>query len=347
MDMFISLGSGRFGALVAALSSVMLGCAGCNEVTGSRPSSVSVLWRTSLSGRLAGSNNLPTTDGQRFFITGRGADAGVVAFDVQDGERLWSLNPFTQSLPVYLAVHNGRVFAAENVAFALDAATGRELWRTPLDADASLSQNAADAHAFYVGTRSHRVYALDVASGAPLWQVDLGPGWPYESLTKGISVSGDTVYATVERAYSQNGYYAAGIIVALDRTTGRELWRHQNGDGSSPRGIIGAPTVAGRLLLASDHRGNAFYAVDRFTGQQVWRVPTQAPKRHPSSLMASCMAPQSTRTSIPLNSRPDVCCGGRDPQWVEVITTRSARTLSSTISSSSVWWTGTTGACSA
>ncbi|MDQ3607146.1 MAG: PQQ-like beta-propeller repeat protein [Gemmatimonadota bacterium] len=83
------------------------------------------------------------------------------------------------------------------------------------------------------------------------------------------------MYAAVDRYYSQNGYYSAGVIVALDRTTGRELWRYQNGNGNDSRGVIGAPTVAGRLLLSSDHKGNAFFAVDRFTGQEVWRVPTE------------------------------------------------------------------------
>jgi glucose dehydrogenase len=166
------------------------------------------------------------------------------------------------------------VFAAEGVAFALDAATGRELWRFTPDADASLGRSAADDGAFYFGTLSRRAYAVSVTDGSLLWSTQLGPEWQYNSPVKGVAVSGDTVYATIDRHYSQNGFYSAGVIVALDRSTGRELWRYQNGEGTDSRGIVGAPTVSGNLLLASDHKGNAFFAVNRFTGQQVWRTHT-------------------------------------------------------------------------
>jgi glucose dehydrogenase len=205
------------------------------------------------------------------YVTG----TGVAAFDVQTGAQVWKTPPFTRSIPTYVSVRDGRVYTAEAVAYAFDAQTGRELWRFTPGADASLSQNVADDHAFYVGTRGHRVYALHVADGAPLWEINLGADWPYENLVKGIALSGDTVYAAAERTYSQNGYLSAGVIVALDRFTGRELWRHQNGDGTSPRGVIGAPAAAGNYLVVSDHRGNAFYAVDRFTGKEVWRTPTE------------------------------------------------------------------------
>ncbi len=272
MKYFLRFGLGRFGAPATLLGGLALMNAACQDVTaGGRRGPAEVLWRTPVAERFAGTISVPITDGDHFYITG----TGVAAFDRETGALVWKSSRFTSSIPTYVDVQDGRVFAAEAVAFAFDAETGRELWRAPLDADASLSQNTADEHAFYVGTRNHRVYALNVETGQPLWVVDLGPGWPYESLVKGISISGDTVYAAVERAYSQNGYLATGIIVALDRDTGRELWRHENGTGQDPHGIIGAPTVAGRLLLASDHRGNAFYAVDRFTGREVWRTPTE------------------------------------------------------------------------
>lgn len=63
--------------------------------------------------------------------------------------------------------------------------------------------------------------------------------------------------------------------MALDRNTGRVLWRYSTGTGEQRRNVVAGPTVEGRLLLASDHFGNGFFSVDRFTGQVVWRVEGQ------------------------------------------------------------------------
>lgn len=270
-DLF-STWPGRFGAPAILVSSLALTGAGCQEVTGGPPAArTEVVWRTPVQERFAGTTSVPETDGQRVYVTG----TGVAAFDVQSGARVWQTPRFTESIPTHLAVRGGRVFAAEATVWAFDAATGRELWRYTPDSDASLSQSAADERAVYFGTRTRRVYALGAADGAPLWTVRLGADWPHDSPVKGIAAVGDTVYAAIDRHYSPNGFYSAGVIAALDRATGRELWRHQNGTGADSRGIIRAPTVAGRLLLAADHKGSAFYAVDRFTGQEVWRTPTE------------------------------------------------------------------------
>lgn len=264
---------GRLGAPATLLCALVVTAASCKDATGGGGGGgpAAIVWRTPVADKFAGTISVPQADADRMYVTG----TGLAAFDLRTGAPVWKTGPFTQSIPAYVSVQGGRVLAAEAAAFAFDAATGRELWRTLLDGDASLSENTADERAFYVGTRTHRVYALGLESGAPLWVADLGMSWPAESLVKGIAVSGDTVYATVERPYSANGFLSAGVIVALDRGTGRELWRYQNGAGDTSRGVIGAPTVAGRLLLASDHKGNAFFAVDRFTGAEVWRTPTQ------------------------------------------------------------------------
>lgn len=273
MTAFLGLCSGRFSAAASLVGMFLLSGTGCQDITSREGgSSAKVLWKTPVQGKLAGSGRVPATDGQRIYATG----AGVAAFDAQNGAMLWQSLPFTASIPTFLSARDGQVFFAEAVAVGLDAQSGRERWRFKPDGDASLSQSAVDDQAFYFGTDSRNAYAVRVSDGTPLWSTRLGSDWQSGSWIKGLSVSGDTVYAAVDRYYSQNGYYSAGVIVALDRTTGRELWRYQNGDGSDSRGVIGAPTVAGRLLLSSDHKRGAFFAVDRFTGQEVWRVATEA-----------------------------------------------------------------------
>ncbi len=263
---------GRHGAPAALFrASLMFAVIGCEEISGVGQNSA-ILWRTPLEARDARVMSAPATDGKRVYHLG----SGVVAFDAATGTPLWRSNRFPTSQPTSLVVQDGRIFTAEATAFALDAESGRELWRFSPDASAALSQNTADERAFYVGTTTHRVYALGAVDGALLWTVDVGPGWQHEGAVKGIARGGDTVYVAAERSYSANGYYSAGVIVALDRMTGRELWRYQDGTGSDSRGVVDAPTVAGRFILMSDLKGHAFYAVDRFTGQEVWRVNTEA-----------------------------------------------------------------------
>lgn len=213
------------------------------------------------------SDETPVTDGERVYAIA----GGMVTFSAHTGEIVWT-HRLVRYVPRNPVLRNGRLFAAEQVAFALDAATGRELWRFTPDADGALGESTGDERAFYFGTGTHRVYALDAATGSLLWSTDVGPDWQYTGTVLGVSVSGDTVYAGVRQYNAENGYISTGWIVALDRTTGKELWRYRNGSGNDIRSISAAPTVAGRLLLASDLHGASFFAVDRFTGQEVWRV---------------------------------------------------------------------------
>ncbi|HEU0013599.1 MAG TPA: PQQ-binding-like beta-propeller repeat protein [Longimicrobium sp.] len=264
-----------------ALAFVLVAFVACGDVTGAgRGKAPEVIWRTPLAVRYSTSDQTPAADGERLYAIA----GGMVTFSAHTGEIVWTYS-LDRYIPSNAVLRNGRVFAAENIAFALDAETGAELWRFTPDEQASHGESTADEHAFYFGTWSHRVYALDQATGALLWSTDIGPDWQYTGIVKGVSVSGDTVYAAAREYTAANGYISNGWIVALDRTTGRELWRYRSGNGSQLRSVSSALTVAGRLLLASDLHGSSFFAVDRFTGQEVWRVesapgfvgPVQAP----------------------------------------------------------------------
>ena len=69
--------------------------------------------------------------------------------------------------------------------------------------------------------------------------------------------------------------------VALNRSTGTEPWRFVTPNDRSD--VSGAPRVADRLLLASDVYGGSFFALDRFTGGEIWRIRTDGfgPNRAP------------------------------------------------------------------
>ena len=270
--MYIPLpGLGRLGAPASLLFTLLVFTgASCKDIIGGRegPGDVQMIWRTSIATGGSGPHSTPATDGERLF-----AEVGrtIQAFDVRSGALIWSV-PRPPNSPANVVVRDGRVFAAGSSILALDAASGRELWQFKPDTTATFGRITVDDYAVYIGTASHRVYALSTTDGTALWSVDIGPEWNYPSVVRGISVSGDTLYIGAEQWRAQNGYIASGWLVALNRYTGAVLWRYSIGSGNERRNVASQPTVAGRLLLASDHFGSSFFAVDRFTGEEVWRV---------------------------------------------------------------------------
>jgi outer membrane protein assembly factor BamB len=259
------------GAARLAAGGVLLLAAGtgCADVFGGGGGHDWLAWAVPVE---SGYHGRPGVDGGRVFIEG---DSGVAAFDQRTGERLWEPRLRDGGFSTNLVHRGGRVFAAEaEVVRAYDAATGGVLWRMTPPGSGDLAESAADAGAVYVGTRTHRILALAQGDGTVLWDVDVGTGWAHAGVVSGVSVSGDTVYAAVWRYLGANGFESATVVVALDRASGRELWRFQtDGVGSFP---AGAPVVAGRLLLVSDAYSNAVFAVDRFTGLQAWRAAGEA-----------------------------------------------------------------------
>ena len=127
-----------------------------------------------------------------------------------------------------------------------------------------------DERAFYIGTRSNRVYALDVSTGQPLWMSSPLAEIRYRAMVEGAIVSGDTAYVAITEDTSPTGHLKRGWIVALDRYTGEILWRYVNERTGEPHDA-GDHSVAGRILLVNDYRGGAFFGLDRFTGKEVWR----------------------------------------------------------------------------
>ncbi len=253
---------------------VSAGLASCHNPfsdDGAKPSEF--VWRTVITEPDSGGwGGLPAVaDGRVFVAAGR----DIVAFDSRTGAILWrtrvgfGVNP--SAVAPNILVRDSRLFLSGVAAvFSLDVATGAIRWQFPTPVQTDRSESSVDDLAMYVGTRNHKVYALDLNDGHPFWTVDLGSDWQYLGIVEGTAVSGDTVYTVLNRFLNSNGLYRSGVIVALDRRSGRELLRYES--AGTQHDARGAPAIAGRLLVVSDEAGTSFFAVDRFTGQEVWRV---------------------------------------------------------------------------
>ncbi|MBB4634874.1 PQQ-binding-like beta-propeller repeat protein [Longimicrobium terrae] len=251
------------------LGLVLCAQAGCiPDATPTEPEkpggTIAVVWRTPVTLINTGREDL-AVDEHAFYTLYR----GISAYDTDSGALLWNV-PESAYRALNLVAVSGRVFVASVSVRAYDARSGAELWRSAVDSLAR-TEIAADERAVYVGTDTRRVLALDVATGRTLWSADaVVPDGDYRESVIGIVTHGDTVYAAVIQELNQSGGRKRGWMVALDRNTGRVLWRYVNERENEPHDL-GNHAVAGRMLLMNDLNGGAMIGVDRFTGLEVWR----------------------------------------------------------------------------
>ncbi len=159
-------------------------------------------------------------------------------------------------------VAQGRVYAidADERLSAVDADTGRSIWRVDLTPDDDRSGGGSGGGAayfegrLYVATGYAQVICLDPENGKEIWRTTLTG--PFRS---GPAVDQGRVFAVS----SDNQ------IHALDMATGRKLWTHSGlAEGA---GIYGgaAPVVAGTVLIAGLSSGELF-ALRVDNGRVLW-----------------------------------------------------------------------------
>ncbi|MBB4634872.1 PQQ-binding-like beta-propeller repeat protein [Longimicrobium terrae] len=224
---------------------------------------IEVVWRTPITASGSGREDLAIDDHAFYTLVN-----GVTAYDLNSGALLWNV-PESRHRALNLVVSSGRLFVSSTDVQAIDARTGTALWRTAVDSLAR-TETTADDRAVYVGTDTRRVVALDVSTGRPLWSAEVLADGAYRESVIGIVAHGDTVYAAIIQELNQSGGAKRGWMVALDRNTGRVLWRYVNERLNEPHDV-GGHAVAGRMLLMNDLNGGAMIGLDRFTGQEVWR----------------------------------------------------------------------------
>jgi outer membrane protein assembly factor BamB len=223
-----------------------------------------------------------------YFGTG---DGQVIARDVGTGAQRWAAKAGAAGQRVDGAnvVVRAGVVAVSVVGHTvgLDAATGRELWSYDAPPDTGLgsiglagqvvaSHLDADDQAVYIPAWGASVSAVDRRTGAVRWAWRPGraptdtaaSGRLFRSGAMGVRVSGDTVFATAWHFTVANGVRSEAWLVALDRATGRELWRAvlPNARGGIVRG---APALVGRYAVFNTSEVRV-YAVDRATGRLGW-----------------------------------------------------------------------------
>jgi outer membrane protein assembly factor BamB len=231
-----------------------------------------------------------------FFADGVG---DVTARDQRTGQVLWSRDSQTGGRIVgyNLLAQQGVVVAPgafEVVAF--DAASGADRWRyePPLDTLNPFAQPPqpgfmgstrldADETTVYIPAWGASISAVDLQTGQLRWVWGDGNPGGFRSGSMGVRVHGDTVYAPVWHNVNQFGGLSEVWLVALERATGRELWRKVFPAYTSGVSTQGSPAVFENLVIFTS-AGGYEYAVDRFTTELVWQftpTPVQATLSQP------------------------------------------------------------------
>jgi outer membrane protein assembly factor BamB len=160
-----------------------------------------------------------------------------------------------------LAIADGRVFtlAADeqggDVAVALSADDGRELWRVPLDpapegTDGPDSTPAVRGPLVYTLSRACRLRALEVATGKATWQRDLIADFGVAA-RRGCATS---PLLEGDRLILQAGGKDDHRVVALNPLTGANVWSSKGVERTSQASVVVADLASVRQVVAHQVR---------------------------------------------------------------------------------------------
>lgn len=184
------------------------------------------LWTASLRGL---SDSAPTVAGGRVFVV---VGAGFVqAFDATSGSALWVSRPSTSNnFQLSTPAASGRLIfvgsSNRGAVYALDAGTGKIVWKDQLDGIMDSSAAVANG-VVYIGGYNN-TYALNSRTGAVIWTA------PQGTIGMGVTFANGIVYSVSDQLY------------ALDAADGSVL----ASQSFSPRFSYSSPVVVNGMVFA-------------------------------------------------------------------------------------------------
>jgi outer membrane protein assembly factor BamB len=244
---------------------------GC--ITAPRIETPRVLWRSEVG--VSGWLNNPVIEDGIVYVGSAGAAQfasdrldGIYSLLLATGELRWR---YTTELDVNaVSVGNGVVVGVgdEGRVWAIDGGSGDLLWTTDLQVGVFASPLIID-DIVVIGAGSGDIVAFDLETGGdPLWREQVaGP------VRGGLAADDQRIYAAGE----------THEVLALTHG-GEQVWRANilaRGANADDTRIFAAPTVTEDLVVVTFVRTNVFAepaieALDKFTGEEVWRSEDSA-----------------------------------------------------------------------
>lgn len=177
------------------------------------------------------------------------------AVDAETGREIWRFETRSHYFEP-IAVADGVLFITSgDHLYAVDALSSSVHWRLAVDRISGLPAFADGV--IYVGSLYDGLYAIDTQTQQVLWQFD-----PPPHINGSVVVANDTVYCSNQD----------GGLHAVDLRTGAQKWYFETG-GSISAGS--APVVAGGTVYIGSYQGD-FYALDSETGEEEWVFQTRS-----------------------------------------------------------------------
>lgn len=269
-----------FRILTLVCAALMLLATGCSRDSRSAPA-------TPASGRPASAAEQQGWTMLGFDLASTFHNTHETTIDTDSARRLetaWTFDAggYVASTP---AVANGRVYVVSTGGiYALDAASGEEIWHNE-----SLRGTASPAIAdgkLYVNTGGAVLHRLDATSGESEWQAVIDEH-PRASGFSSPVIAGQLVIvgsSSVEEAQASENATFRGSIVAFDRDTGREVWRHENTEPpyngvsmwstatvDTQRGLVFG-TTGNNYTEQAGPNSDSIFALELATGDVVWKT---------------------------------------------------------------------------
>jgi outer membrane protein assembly factor BamB len=228
----------------------------------------------------------PLVVGDRLYV-GEGlhtdTDCRLFCFDIQTGKPIWTktTKSHTEGMPVE---SEGRIHfsAGDDGLYCVNAETGEEVWHyqgieqnlhidsTPVIADGKLYAGS--------GYSTFAAFCLDAKTGKELWRKPLplrSFGTPLiagNQLILGLGTGNLSEDLSTEPEKGQpKETKPAGLILALDPATGRELWNYE-----LTRSVHTQLASDARAIYAACRDG-WMYAIERKTGKLLWKFSYGSP----------------------------------------------------------------------
>lgn len=186
------------------------------------------------------------------------SDGNFYSISASTGEIQWFFATKAENLSAPL-LEEGVVYflAGNNVFYALDAATGRQIWLYSRQDTSQFSIRGGSQAAFkngtlYVGFSDGSLVALNAQTGAVVWELQLNRNKRFRDIDATPVIDGNQLYIA--------GYDDKLYCVSIDK--GEVLWRIDGGGYS-------AVTMAGDKIFYPTTNGEV-WALKKSNGDKVW-----------------------------------------------------------------------------